>query len=93
MKDTTIEWQPERHEAMNLENGRPCSSRPVMLHFCDGSIMSADHVIVTVSLGVLKASIRDDDSGMLMFNPPLPSFKAEAISRLGFGVVNKLFIQ
>ncbi|KAG4929605.1 hypothetical protein AAZX31_17G053400 [Glycine max] len=92
-KVTRIEWQPERHEAMNLENGRPCSSRPVMLHFCDGSIMSADHVIVTVSLGVLKASIRDDDSGMLMFNPPLPSFKAEAISRLGFGVVNKLFMQ
>ncbi|KAL3586224.1 hypothetical protein D5086_013091 [Populus alba] len=31
------------------------------------------------------------DSGM--FKPPLPSFKTEAISRLGFGVVNKLFLQ
>jgi len=45
----------------------------------EGSIMSVDRVIVTVSLGVLKASIHDDDSGMLMFNPPLPSFKVEAI--------------
>ncbi|KAK7388193.1 hypothetical protein VNO78_23002 [Psophocarpus tetragonolobus] len=90
-KVTRIEWQPESNEPMNMENGT--CSRPVKLHFCDGSIVSADHVIVTVSLGVLKASIRDDDSGMLMFHPPLPSFKAEAISRLGFGVVNKLFMQ
>ncbi|TKY54488.1 polyamine oxidase 5 [Spatholobus suberectus] len=90
-KVTRIEWQPERHEPMNMENGT--CSRPVRLHFCDGSSMSADHVIVTVSLGVLKAAIRDDHSGMLMFHPPLPTFKAEAISRLGFGVVNKLFMQ
>ena len=88
-KVTRIEWQPERHESMNVENG--CCSGPVKIHFCDGSVMSADHVIVTVSLGVLKAAIRDDDSGM--FYPPLPPFKAEAISRLGFGVVNKLFMQ
>ncbi|CBI27910.3 unnamed protein product, partial [Vitis vinifera] len=71
---TKIEWQPE----------------PVKLHFCDGSTMSADHVIVTVSLGVLKAGICGDSG---LFNPPLPSFKTEAISRLGYGVVNKLFVQ
>ncbi|KAI4335300.1 hypothetical protein L6164_013961 [Bauhinia variegata] len=90
-KVTKIEWQPQnqRHEeGVDVENGY--SSRPVKLHFCDGSIMSADHVIVTVSLGVLKAAIRDDSG---MFCPPLPPFKAEAISRLGFGVVNKLFLQ
>ncbi|XP_061361706.1 probable polyamine oxidase 5 [Gastrolobium bilobum] len=87
-KVTRIEWQPERHENMNMKNGY--CSRPVKLHFCDGSVMSADHVIVTVSLGVLKAAIRDDSG---MFFPPLPPFKAEAISRLGFGVVNKLFMQ
>ncbi|CAL0330306.1 unnamed protein product [Lupinus luteus] len=88
-KVTRIEWQPERNnEPMNVENGY--CSRPVKLHFCDGSVMCADHVIVTVSLGVLKAAIHDDSG---MFYPPLPSFKAKAISRLGFGVVNKLFMQ
>ncbi|KAK7303956.1 hypothetical protein RJT34_14902 [Clitoria ternatea] len=96
-KVTKIEWQPVK--GTTVENGC-CSSRPVKLHFCDGSVMSADHVIVTVSLGVLKAAIRDhdddddddhNDSGM--FCPPLPPYKAEAISRLGFGVVNKLFMQ
>ncbi|KAK7329696.1 hypothetical protein VNO77_23871 [Canavalia gladiata] len=83
-----IEWQDNYCEQMNVVNGT--CSRPVKLHFCDGSIMSADHVIVTVSLGVLKAAIRDDSG---MFHPSLPPFKAKAISRLGFGVVDKLFMQ
>uniref|UniRef100_F6HGW1 Amine oxidase domain-containing protein n=1 Tax=Vitis vinifera TaxID=29760 RepID=F6HGW1_VITVI len=85
---TKIEWQPECHRSVEVENGY--GSRPVKLHFCDGSTMSADHVIVTVSLGVLKAGICGDSG---LFNPPLPSFKTEAISRLGYGVVNKLFVQ
>ncbi|KAL5728787.1 spermine oxidase [Ranunculus cassubicifolius] len=78
-KVNKIEWQL---------NDSP--DRPVKLHLDDGTTMGADHVIVTVSLGVLKAGI-SKDSGM--FNPPLPSFKTDAISRLGFGVVNKLFLQ
>ncbi|XP_057787661.1 probable polyamine oxidase 5 [Salvia miltiorrhiza] len=66
------------------------SSRPVKLHFGDGSTLSADHVIVTVSLGVLKRGIGEDRS---MFDPPLPSPKIRAIKRLGFGVVDKVFVQ
>ncbi|KAF2302696.1 hypothetical protein GH714_001222 [Hevea brasiliensis] len=85
-KVARIEWQPEAQQSM--ENGY--ANGPVKLHFCDGSVMCADHVVVTVSLGVLKAGI-GEDSGM--FSPPLPSFKTEAISRLGYGVVNKLFLQ
>ncbi|KMS95559.1 hypothetical protein BVRB_007050 [Beta vulgaris subsp. vulgaris] len=68
------------------------SSKPVKLHFCDGSVMQADHVIVTVSLGVLKAGISEESEGGL-FSPPLPSLKKEAILKLGYGVVNKLFLQ
>ncbi|XP_028751428.1 probable polyamine oxidase 5 [Neltuma alba] len=88
-KVSKIEWLPERQDT----NNGYCCSMPVKLHFCDGSVMSADHVIVTVSLGVLKAAIRNEDSKSGMFYPPLPSFKTGAISRLGFGVVNKLFLQ
>ncbi|KAK3210499.1 hypothetical protein Dsin_015205 [Dipteronia sinensis] len=91
-KVTNIEWRTEvEQQSIVMENGHGSNSRPVKIHFCDGSTMLADHVIVTVSLGVLKAGIHQD-SGML-FNPPLPTFKTEAISRLGFGVVNKLFLQ
>ncbi|XP_049360107.1 probable polyamine oxidase 5 [Solanum verrucosum] len=85
-KVTKIEWQPD--ESLEIENGN--NKPPVKLHFADGSIMYADHVIVTVSLGVLKQGIREDCG---MFNPPLASFKTEAITRLGFGVVNKVFLK
>ncbi|XP_058068647.1 probable polyamine oxidase 5 [Magnolia sinica] len=81
-----IEWHPEGFQPSDEEG-----SRPVKLHFDDGSVMAADHVIVTVSLGVLKAGIRKEKPGM--FNPLLPSFKTDAITRLGFGVVNKLFLE
>ncbi|XP_075222245.1 spermine oxidase-like [Lycorma delicatula] len=53
----------------------------------DGSHYFADHVIVTVSLGVLKFSAKT------MFNPPLPDNKLTAIESLGFGLLNKMFIQ
>ncbi|GLJ44033.1 hypothetical protein SUGI_0918280 [Cryptomeria japonica] len=66
-------------------------STPVRIHFEDGSFMDADHVIITVSLGVLKAGT--GKSKPALFTPPLPSCKVNAISKLGFGVVNKLFLK
>ncbi|KAI4376535.1 hypothetical protein MLD38_014285 [Melastoma candidum] len=76
-----IEWHP-------LANGH-ADSYPVTLHFRDRATIHADHVIVTVSLGVLKART---GPGTSLFSPPLPPFKTDAISRLGFGTVNKLFL-
>uniref|UniRef100_A0A0A9F3E7 Amine oxidase domain-containing protein n=1 Tax=Arundo donax TaxID=35708 RepID=A0A0A9F3E7_ARUDO len=72
------------------------SETPVRLHFADGApTLTADHMILTVSLGVLKASIGKDPSaaGAITFDPPLPPFKREAVARLGFGAVNKLFME
>uniref|UniRef100_A0A1J3IG30 Putative polyamine oxidase 5 n=1 Tax=Noccaea caerulescens TaxID=107243 RepID=A0A1J3IG30_NOCCA len=81
---TKIEWQ---------SNDEADNSRPVKLHFSDGSIVFADHVIVTVSLGVLKAGIESVEEEGGLFSPPLPDFKSDAIKSLGFGVVNKLFVE
>ncbi len=47
--------------------------------------VSADRVIVTVPLGVLKA-------GTITFDPPLPDAKRRAIERLGFGLLNKVVL-
>lgn len=80
-KVTKIEWQQSNEES------------DVKLHFSDGSVVFADHVIVTVSLGVLKAGIESDDEDGELFSPPLPDFKSDAIRRLGYGVVNKLFVE
>ncbi|KAL6585821.1 hypothetical protein OROMI_002465 [Orobanche minor] len=86
-----IEWLANQVQGTHkLENG--FGNRPVKLHFADGSTMSADHVIITVSLGVLKRGI-SQDSDFFSFNPPLPNFKTRAISRLGYGVVNKVFLK
>ncbi|CAO2837043.1 unnamed protein product [Amaranthus hypochondriacus] len=87
-KVVKIEWLDLESDNHADQSGK----KPVKLHFSDGSIMQADHVIVTVSLGVLKAGLNEESDGGL-FSPPLPFFKKEAIQRLGYGVVNKLFLQ
>jgi monoamine oxidase len=46
---------------------------------------SADKVIVTVPLGVLKA-------GSIQFDPPLPLRKKQAIARLGVGDMTKIIL-
>jgi len=51
-----------------------------------GQKLSADEVIVTVPLGVLK-------SGAIRFWPELPADKCDAIERLGMGLLNKHFLR
>ncbi|GMH93671.1 hypothetical protein TrVE_jg2055 [Triparma verrucosa] len=50
-----------------------------------GEEIDADCVVVTLPLGVLKTD-------MVEFSPPLPARKAEAIEKVGFGVLNKCAI-
>ncbi|KAK9810120.1 hypothetical protein WJX72_005080 [[Myrmecia] bisecta] len=52
----------------------------------NGVVLEADAVIVTVSLGVLKASHEQ------LFQPPLPAAKVRAINKLAMGVVDKIFV-
>ncbi|KAL3623651.1 hypothetical protein CASFOL_032467 [Castilleja foliolosa] len=80
----------ERINWISTGNGNGFGNGPVTLHFCDGSVMSADHVIITVSLGVLK---HGTSPGSCFFSPTLPNSKIGAISRLGYGVVNKVFLK
>lgn len=51
----------------------------------DGTVETFDAVIVTVPLGVLK-------QGSISFEPQLPAEKRNAISRMGMGTVDKLFL-
>ncbi|KAM9486234.1 spermine oxidase isoform 1-T3 [Clarias gariepinus] len=61
-------------------------NHPVRVVCENDQIIKADHVIVTVSLGVLKQQART------MFEPALPKPKLGAIERLGFGTVDKIFL-
>lgn len=53
----------------------------------DGSSYSADHVICTVSLGVLK------EKHLTLFDPLLPRWKIDCIDGLKIGTVNKIYLE
>ncbi|TQN72254.1 Vacuolar protein sorting-associated protein 33A [Colletotrichum shisoi] len=55
------------------------------VHCEDGSIFDADYVVSTIPLGVLK-------HGSVEFDPPLPEWKTDVITRIGYGVLNKLVL-
>ncbi|WP_255039280.1 flavin monoamine oxidase family protein [Lacihabitans soyangensis] len=60
------------------------SNQKVSLYHSDG-ILSADFVLVTVPLGVLKASV-------IEFSPALPNSKQTAIQKVGMSSVNKFLL-
>ena len=51
-----------------------------------GNVYMAEHVVVTVPVGVLKA-------GNITFFPPLPEWKLEAIGKLNMGVLNRIALK
>lgn len=53
----------------------------------------ADAVLCTLPLGVLKlANSNSSQTNSVCFDPPLPEFKKAAITRLGFGNLNKVVL-
>ena len=62
------------------------STEKVTVHREDGKTMVCDAVIVTVPLGVLKREA-------IQFVPELPQWKKDSIARLGFGRLDKVFLQ
>lgn len=62
------------------EDGAPKTS---IIETESGETFNADHVVVTVPLGVLKEK-------SIKFEPALPDWKTGAIQRLGFGLLNKV---
>lgn len=60
---------------------------PICVECEDEEWITADHVIVTASLGVLK------QNHAAMFSPPLPEDKVLAIEKLGISTTDKIFLE
>ena len=83
---TSIQWTPPSSTSGSC-------NLPVCVHCSDGSMYQADHVIMTVSLGVLKQRCCCLESVDPLFTPSLPKTKLDAICKLGMGQVNKVLLQ
>ncbi|XP_030572694.1 spermine oxidase-like [Drosophila novamexicana] len=90
--------KPEQPEDLGMLNGRVQLSKrlteinwagadELRLRCWDGEVLTADHVICTVSLGVLKERHEQ------LFVPALPAPKVRAIKGLKLGTVNKFFLE
>ncbi|KAK9509174.1 hypothetical protein O3M35_006546 [Rhynocoris fuscipes] len=76
-----------RKNSLKDSNGvNSSNSTPVEVLCENGSTFLADHLICTIPLGVLK------DKADSLFIPPLPPQKREAIDKLLFGTVDKIFL-
>lgn len=82
---TETATQAAAEEAPQSDQGRTANP-PVVVELSNGGRHTADIVLVTVSLGVLK------HSADALFDPQLPARKMNAVRNLGFGQVNKLFM-
>jgi len=83
-------WQKQKYCQDNVDlTGKSDSKSNSFIEVqCEnGKTITAEHVICTLPLGVLKRTAQD------MFEPSLPSYKLEAINRLMFGTVNKIFLE
>jgi phytoene dehydrogenase-like protein len=80
--DVRLGWEVDSIHYNNSSPEESAYSTKVVSR--SGQIIEADQVILTVPLGVLKA-----DDGV-DFDPPLPGWKNGVISRMGFGLLNKV---
>lgn len=56
--------------------------------------IECDFVVCCVPLGVLKQSLSEPSNpGSIMFDPPLPFTKSDSIQSVGFGLLNKVYLQ
>lgn len=63
----------------------PDQSTPSKIEFEGGEIISADYIVSSIPLGVLKTHD-------VRFEPALPDWKLGPIQRIGFGVLNKVVL-
>lgn len=73
--------------SINWDDENESNKSIVTVECADDSCYSADHIIITVSVGVLKQNYKR------WFKPELPPYKVTSIEHLKLGTVNKIFLK
>lgn len=84
--DSSIDDSRESHHHQTEKSARKRKYFQACITCEGGSKYYANHVIVTVSLGVLKKCHKE------MFTPTLPPKKCQIIQNMGYGTLNKIFL-
>lgn len=84
---TDIFWSWDADAQDDAQSSSKLHDYPIKIITDAGLEWRAKHVITTLPLGVLK---RSHDK---IFHPPLPPLKVQAIESLGFGKVEKVFLE
>ncbi|KAK0083404.1 hypothetical protein PV325_008829 [Microctonus aethiopoides] len=80
---TKIRWQISNENSQNANGNNNCIEI-----VCDnGKTIIADQLLCTLPLGVLK------EKACELFEPTLPTYKLDAIDKLMFGTVDKIFLE
>ncbi|XP_047351594.1 peroxisomal N(1)-acetyl-spermine/spermidine oxidase isoform X2 [Vespa velutina] len=86
---TKIRWQKQEceNETSDVATNNSSRNKVIEIQCENGKMITAEHIICTLPLGVLKKKAND------IFEPPLPDNKLQAINRLMFGTVDKIFLE
>lgn len=76
-----------RIELNKVVNNIQWDGERAVVRCTDGSVYSAEFVVVTTSLGVLKARHLD------LFTPQLPPRKVLAIDNIAYGTLEKIYLE
>lgn len=91
--DNCLKPMTQHLEKNNIKTGMPVGEirwypkELIKVNCLDGSSFSADHIICTLPLGVLK------NFAHVLFTPNLPENKKKAIKNLGFGNPVKIYFE
>ncbi|KAF9991360.1 hypothetical protein BGZ65_000762, partial [Modicella reniformis] len=85
MPVSSIERSSVSSRARSCAHSLKQDKEPIQIQCRDGTTFNCSMAVVTAPLGVLK-------SQQISFMPPLPTWKKQAIQRLGFGLLNKLVL-
>lgn len=90
LNSSTISGVEEGKQTISISDACRITIKDNNHHEC----LLSDFAVCTLPLGVLKSSQAGQrQDNMVVFEPPLPDYKTDCIEHVGFGILNKVYLQ